>query len=99
MGLEGNPTIILSIIGTAIALAAVILMGQRNTREQIGDLRGELRQSVSDLRGELQQSNRDIQQSVGELRERMTRVEVLFEGFTKGDYILEYTSCILPQSE
>ncbi len=88
MGLEGNPTIILSIIGTAIALAAVILMGQRNTREQIGDLRGELRQS-----------NRDIQQSVGELRERMTRVEVLFEGFTKGDYILEYTSCILPQSE
>ena len=47
-------TIILSIIGTGIALAAVIVPGQW-----------------------------DLKRSVGDLRERMARLEGLFEGFTK----------------
>ena len=51
----------IAIIGTAIALAAVILPGQYATRRDIAGL------------------HRDI----GDLRERMARLEGLFEGFTR----------------
>ncbi|MCY4005816.1 MAG: hypothetical protein OXE84_03170 [Rhodobacteraceae bacterium] len=47
-------TIIVAIVGTGIALAAVIVPGQR-----------------------------DLKQSVADLRERMARLEGLFDGFTK----------------
>ncbi len=52
--------IIIPIIGTGIALGSVIVPGQRDIREEIGELH----------------------QSVGDLRERMARLEGLFEGFT-----------------
>ena len=61
-------TIMVTIIGAAIALAAVIVPGQRAMREEIGDVRQEM--------GEMR---RDI----GDLRERMARIEGLFEGFTR----------------
>ena len=61
-------TIMLTIIGAAIALAAVIVPGQRAMRQEIGDVRQEM--------GEMR---RDI----GDLRERMARIEGLFEGFTR----------------
>lgn len=61
-------TIMLTIIGAAIALAAVIVPGQRAIRQEIGDVRQEM--------GEMR---RDI----GDLRERMARIEGLFEGFTR----------------
>lgn len=61
-------TIMVTIIGTAIALAAVIVPGQRAMRQEIGDVRQEM--------GEMR---RDI----GDLRERMARIEGLFEGFTR----------------
>ena len=54
---------ILTIIGTGIALAAVILPGQYAMRRDIGGI------------------HRDI----GDLRERMARLEGLFEGFTRRD--------------
>lgn len=54
-------TIMVTIIGTAIALAAVIVPGQRAMRQEMGEMR------------------RDI----GDLRERMARIEGLFEGFTR----------------
>ena len=49
-------TIVIAIIGSAIALAAVILPGQHAMRRDIADL-----------------------------RERMARLEGLFEGFTRGN--------------
>ena len=61
-------TIMLTIIGSAMALAAVIVPGQRAMRQEIGDVRQEM--------GEMR---RDI----GDLRERMARIEGLFEGFTR----------------
>lgn len=61
-------TIMVTIIGAAIALAAVIVPGQRAMRQEIGDVRQEM--------GEMR---RDI----GDLRERMARIEGLFEGFTR----------------
>ena len=54
-------TIMVTVIGTAIALAAVIVPGQQAMRQEMGEMR------------------RDI----GDLRERMARIEGLFEGFTR----------------
>ena len=54
-------TIMVTIIGAAVALAAVIVPGQRAIRQEMGEMR------------------RDI----GDLRERMARIEGLFEGFTR----------------
>ena len=61
-------TIMLTVIGVAISLAAVIVPGQRAMRQEIGDVRQEM--------GEMR---RDI----GDLRERMARIEGLFKGFTR----------------
>ena len=52
---------LIAIIGTAIALAAVILPGQYATRRDIAGLH----------------------RGIGDLRERMARLEGLFEGFTR----------------
>lgn len=54
-------TIMVTVIGVAISLAAVIVPGQRAIRQEMGEMR------------------RDI----GDLRERMARIEGLFEGFTR----------------
>ena len=54
-------TIMVTIIGAAVALATVIVPGQRAIRQEMGEMR------------------RDI----GDLRERMARIEGLFEGFTR----------------
>ena len=54
-------TIMVTVIGVAISLAAVIVPGQRAMRQEMGEMR------------------RDI----GDLRERMARIEGLFEGFTR----------------
>ena len=62
----------MAVIGAAIALAAVILSSQRAMRREIGDLRQEMRQEIG-----------KVQKDVSDLRERMARLEGLFEGFTK----------------
>ena len=54
-------TIMVTVIGVAISLAAVIVPGQRAMRQEMGEMR------------------RDI----GDLREKMARIEGLFEGFTR----------------
>ena len=54
-------TIVLTIVGTAVALAAVIVPGQRAMRQEMNGVR----------------------QEISDLRERMARLEGLFEGFTK----------------
>ena len=61
-------TIVLTIVGTAIALAAVIVPGQRAMRQEIKDVRLEVT---------------DVRRDISDLRERMARLEGLFEGFTK----------------
>ncbi len=63
---------LMAVIGAAIALAAVILSSQRAMRREIGDMRQEMHQEI-----------RKVQQDIGDLRERMARLEGLFEGFTK----------------
>ena len=67
-GLITTATIVLTIIGTAIALAAVIVPGQRAMRHEMNSVRREIG---------------DVRRDISDLRERMARLEGLFEGFTK----------------
>ena len=53
--------IVLTIVGTAVALAAVIVPGQRAMRQEMNS----------------------VLRDISDLRERMARLEGLFEGFTK----------------
>ncbi len=53
--------ILLTIIGTGISLAALILPDLRSLKRDVGKL----------------------QENMGDLRERMARLEGLFEGFTR----------------
>ena len=62
----------MAVIGAAIALAAVILSSQRAMRREIGDMRQEMHREIGKVR-----------QDIGDLRERMARLEGLFERFTK----------------
>ena len=55
---------LLAIIGSAIALASIIVPGQRSIHRDIAELRDRMTQDNTDL------------------RERMARLEGLFEGFT-----------------
>ena len=73
----------MAVIGAAIALAAVILSSQRAMRREIGDMRQEMHQEIGALRQEMRQEIGKVQKDVGDLRERMARLEGLFEGFTK----------------
>lgn len=75
-------SIVLTIIGTAVALAAVIVPGQRAMRQEMNNVRreiGDVRQEVNDVRQEIG----DVRRDISDLRERMARLEGLFEGFTK----------------
>ncbi len=56
-----------TVIGTGIALAATIVPGMRELRRDIGGLH-------RDIGG--------LHRDIGELRERMARLEGLFQGFT-----------------
>ena len=87
----------LAVIGAAIALAAVILSSQRAMRKEItdmrkemggmgkemGDMRKEMHQEISKLRQEMHQEIGKVHQEIGDLRERMARLEGMFEGFTR----------------
>ena len=75
-------TIVLTIVGTAIALAAVIVPGQRAMRQEMNGVRQEIndvRLEVNDVRQEIG----DVRRDISDLRERMARLEGLFDGFTK----------------
>ena len=84
----------IAVIGAAIALAAVILSSQRAMRkeitdmrkemqQEIGKLRQEVRQEISELRQEMHQEIGKLHQEIGDLRERMARLEGMFEGFMR----------------
>ena len=70
MSVEHLSPELVSIFAVGVALAGLILAGLRGVRT-------ELHVVQADLRGEL----RDVRADVGDLRERMARLEGLFERF------------------
>ena len=73
---------LIAIVAVGVSLGAVMLAAMRglrsDLRSEMSDLRSDLRSEMSDLRSEV----RDVRSDVGDLRERMARLEGLFEGFT-----------------
>ena len=82
---------IYTIIAVAIALAGLILNGQRSLaasmtelradfRGEMGDLRTELRGEIGDLRTELNSLREQMNHDIAALSERVARLEGLLEG-------------------
>ena len=56
---------------------------RQEMHQEIGKVQQEVHQEISALRQEMRQEIGKVQQDIGDLRERMARLEGLFEGFTK----------------
>lgn len=72
---------LLTIIAVGVALAGLILNGQRGLKGDMDILRGDmnvLRSDIDVLRGTVAK----LESGMADLRERMARLEGLFEGFT-----------------
>ena len=68
--------LIIAVISVGVGLGGLILHGQRRSSRDIADLRSE----VAALRTE-------VHDDIADLRERMARLEGLFEGFTKREAV------------
>ena len=68
--------LIIAVISVGVGLGALLLNGQRTSSRDIANLRSE----VAALRTE-------ILDDIAGLRERMARLEGLFEGFTKREAV------------
>ena len=61
---------LIAVIAVGVGLAGLMLTGLRAVRAEIRDVRVEMHREMHDVRSD-----------VGDLRERMARLEGLFEGF------------------
>ena len=67
---------IIAIVAVGVSLGGLILNGQRLTNSAIAELRVE----VADVRNEVAVLRTEVQADIADLRERMARLEGLFEG-------------------
>ena len=67
---------IVAIVAVGVSLGGLILNGQRLTNSAIAELRVE----VADVRNEVAVLRTEVQADIADLRERMARLEGLFEG-------------------
>ena len=68
--------LIVTVIGVGTALGGLILNGQRSLEAAIADNRTEIRE----VRADVANLRKEVHQDIAELRERMARLEGLFEG-------------------
>ena len=66
---------LIAILAVGVALGGAMLATMRGLRVEMADLRSDVR----DVRSEV----REVHSDVADLRERMARLEGLFEGFTR----------------
>ena len=67
---------IIALVVVGVSLGGLILNGQRLTNSAIGELRIE----VADVRNEVAVLRTEVHADIADLRERMARLEGLFEG-------------------
>ena len=72
-------TIVLSIFGTGITLGQLIIPDQRELNSNVVEIHRDIAGIHRDISG--------VHRDVAELRERMARIEGLFEGFTKRESV------------
>ena len=73
---------LIAIIGTGIALAGLILNGQRTQREETRDQRTETQAQFKAMQAETQAEFKTTRAAIGELRERMAHLEGLVGGLS-----------------
>ena len=56
---------------------------RKEMHQEIGKLRQEVHQEISELRQEMHQEIGKVHREISDLRERMARLEGMFEGFTR----------------
>ena len=64
--------LIVAVLGVGVSLGGLIVSGQRATSREIAGIRSELT---------------EVRKDIADLRERMARLEGLFEGFTKREAV------------
>ena len=69
-----------TIIAVSIALAGLILNGQRSMSASMTELRRELRGEIGGIRTELNSLREQMHQEIAALSERVARLEGLLEG-------------------
>ena len=69
-----------TIIAVSIALAGLILNGQRSMSASITELRQEFRSEIGGLRTELNSLREQMHREIAALSERVARLEGLLEG-------------------
>ena len=71
---------------------------RKEMHEEIGKLHQEVRQEIGKLRQEMHQEISKLHQEIGDLRERMARLEGMFEGFTRNMASRQPEAAPSPQS-
>ena len=71
-------TIVVTIIGTGVALGALLIGLVMNQNLRIDDLRGDLTAQIDDLRGDLTGQIDDVKTDIRDMRTRLRNVEIAF---------------------
>ena len=71
-------TIVVTIIGTGVALGALLIGLVMNQNLRIDDLRGDLTGQIDDLRGDLTGQIDDVKTDIRDMRTRLRNVEIAF---------------------
>ena len=74
-------SVLVAVVAVGASLAGLMLAGLRTIRREMQDVRQEVRHEVQHLRDEVREDMRDMRTQIGDLRERMGRVEGLLQGF------------------
>ncbi len=81
---------LIAIISTAVALAGLILTGQRALRAEMNGQRGDIQSLRGELHAHREEAQREfkaVREEIGGLRERMAHVEGLLEGLLREAFI------------
>ena len=70
--------IVVTIIGTGVALGALLIGLVMNQNLRIDDLRGDLTGQIDDLRGDLTGQIDDVKTDIRDMRTRLRNVEIAF---------------------
>ena len=73
-----NPELIkvlVAVVAVGISLAGLMLAGWRGIRREMRDMRQEMRQDMSELRGDVRDLRQHVDTQIGNLRDRIARIE------------------------
>ena len=71
-------TMVVTIIGTGVALGVLLIGLVMNQNLRIDDLRGDLTGQIDDLRGDLTGQIDDVKTDIRDMRTRLRNVEIAF---------------------